>query len=171
MLFRSRVRHVCRRLAGFNILNSDNLVIRLVGHNTFFRFQFFVLRGDLCVFGELALQVFVPLSELVTVLRQNLRSFQFNFDILLNVETAVAVRKLFTVFTEFERYGRGLAAPCGRPPSRAGQSPQQPLVSQLIPVVACAWSASTRWGASTRDDRSEERRVGKECRSRWSPYH
>ena len=24
---------------------------------------------------------------------------------------------------------------------------------------------------STPDDRSEERRVGKECRSRWSPYH
>src|SRR2546426_11210380 len=23
----------------------------------------------------------------------------------------------------------------------------------------------------TRHDRSEERRVGKECRSRWSPYH
>src|SRR5436189_1779802 len=23
----------------------------------------------------------------------------------------------------------------------------------------------------TRDARSEERRVGKECRSRWSPYH
>ena len=23
----------------------------------------------------------------------------------------------------------------------------------------------------TADDRSEERRVGKECRSRWSPYH
>src|SRR5260370_37542744 len=23
----------------------------------------------------------------------------------------------------------------------------------------------------TRDTRSEERRVGKECRSRWSPYH
>src|SRR5258707_15679070 len=36
------------------------------------------------------------------------------------------------------------------------------------------------WGAIKRDDdfmakearsRSEERRVGKECRSRWSPYH
>ena len=25
--------------------------------------------------------------------------------------------------------------------------------------------------ASDRDSRSEERRVGKECRSRWSPYH
>ena len=26
------------------------------------------------------------------------------------------------------------------------------------------------WGAESRS-RSEERRVGKECRSRWSPYH
>src|SRR2546422_8725267 len=26
-------------------------------------------------------------------------------------------------------------------------------------------------GASARSRRSEERRVGKECRSRWSPYH
>src|SRR5690554_5892670 len=26
-------------------------------------------------------------------------------------------------------------------------------------------------GAGHREDRSEERRVGKECRSRWSPYH
>src|SRR5258708_14248000 len=25
--------------------------------------------------------------------------------------------------------------------------------------------------AKWHDDRSEERRVGKECRSRWSPYH
>ena len=26
-------------------------------------------------------------------------------------------------------------------------------------------------GEVTPEDRSEERRVGKECRSRWSPYH
>jgi len=26
-------------------------------------------------------------------------------------------------------------------------------------------------GAERRANRSEERRVGKECRSRWSPYH
>src|SRR2546425_5780961 len=33
--------------------------------------------------------------------------------------------------------------------------------------------AAVGYGAGTRDlpDRSEERRVGKECRSRWSPYH
>ena len=29
----------------------------------------------------------------------------------------------------------------------------------------------TRGGALLRTVRSEERRVGKECRSRWSPYH
>src|SRR5574341_1572565 len=28
----------------------------------------------------------------------------------------------------------------------------------------------SRWFAG-KSDRSEERRVGKECRSRWSPYH
>ena len=27
------------------------------------------------------------------------------------------------------------------------------------------------WGFKHAIDRSEERRVGKECRSRWSPYH
>ena len=29
----------------------------------------------------------------------------------------------------------------------------------------------TRYGAYRLEVRSEERRVGKECRSRWSPYH
>ena len=29
---------------------------------------------------------------------------------------------------------------------------------------------ATVWG-KTAENRSEERRVGKECRSRWSPYH
>src|SRR6266540_7336797 len=35
-------------------------------------------------------------------------------------------------------------------------------------------SVLTAWGVRTNvygDPRSEERRVGKECRSRWSPYH
>ena len=31
------------------------------------------------------------------------------------------------------------------------------------------WCAATR--STPRTSRSEERRVGKECRSRWSPYH
>src|ERR1017187_1633134 len=50
---------------------------------------------------------------------------------------------------------------------------------------ACAWRswAWSDWGLRTQEvltasawlhllrSRSEERRVGKECRSRWSPYH
>ena len=38
----------------------------------------------------------------------------------------------------------------------------------LVYVFAQRWVIS---GVIRRDDRSEERRVGKECRSRWSPYH
>ena len=30
---------------------------------------------------------------------------------------------------------------------------------------------ATIWGRFDKMGRSEERRVGKECRSRWSPYH
>ena len=32
-------------------------------------------------------------------------------------------------------------------------------------------SPETIVGGVLQGDRSEERRVGKECRSRWSPYH
>ena len=42
------------------------------------------------------------------------------------------------------------------------------------PVVLMTSGLDTRDGVgkvSSRIGRSEERRVGKECRSRWSPYH
>src|SRR6266404_8044642 len=35
----------------------------------------------------------------------------------------------------------------------------------------CLQCADRICGFATAKDRSEERRVGKECRSRWSPYH
>ena len=31
--------------------------------------------------------------------------------------------------------------------------------------------SGNRWYRHSQSKRSEERRVGKECRSRWSPYH
>ena len=37
-------------------------------------------------------------------------------------------------------------------------------------TVDIKWLDSLQ-GADTSIERSEERRVGKECRSRWSPYH
>ena len=41
------------------------------------------------------------------------------------------------------------------------------IYAQIIDDV----SGKTLVSASTLEKRSEERRVGKECRSRWSPYH
>src|SRR3712207_8766076 len=40
-----------------------------------------------------------------------------------------------------------------------------------IPLVALLWLVWYAVRAKPDPVRSEERRVGKECRSRWSPYH
>ena len=56
------------------------------------------------------------------------------------------------------------------PPDRqrlTGQEQRSALNTLPCPRV----SDRRIWGAVTRHTRSEERRVGKECRSRWSPYH
>src|SRR3712207_4128497 len=37
--------------------------------------------------------------------------------------------------------------------------------------ILVAWDGSARAARALNDARSEERRVGTECRSRWSPYH
>ena len=49
----------------------------------------------------------------------------------------------------------------------------QPGVEGLIHVSEMSWSQHLRSAQEFLKvgDRSEERRVGKECRSRWSPYH
>src|SRR5256886_14911265 len=38
-------------------------------------------------------------------------------------------------------------------------------------AVSCLRIPSVDWSGLPLSNRSEERRVGKECRSRWSPYH
>jgi len=51
------------------------------------------------------------------------------------------------------------------------------LLSDIVPAadgpIIDHAAGSTVWDIEGRPylDRSEERRVGKECRSRWSPYH
>ena len=42
------------------------------------------------------------------------------------------------------------------------------LLMGTVPMASAAWADLTY---DVDEDRSEERRVGKECRSRWSPYH
>ena len=45
---------------------------------------------------------------------------------------------------------------------------ENPLYS---PGNSTQYSVMTYMGKESKKERSEERRVGKECRSRWSPYH
>src|SRR3989441_13217312 len=66
------------------------------------------------------------------------------------------------------------APPAGAPPAPpASGSPAPERHSQVY-----RWTdgqgvthLTDRWDAVPPEYRSEERRVGKECRSRWSPYH
>src|SRR2546430_11842600 len=43
------------------------------------------------------------------------------------------------------------------------------LLKQQVPLIKKYWAIYT--DEISGFERSEERRVGKECRSRWSPYH
>src|SRR5260221_9796147 len=43
--------------------------------------------------------------------------------------------------------------------------------AQIVVAMAITLALTHHWGWSWGAGRSEERRVGKECRSRWSPYH
>src|SRR5256885_4909259 len=61
----------------------------------------------------------------------------------------------------------------GSPPSRLPCEPAGrgiPLHS-LAALPAARWSRPRSESSGPEPGRSEERRVGKECRSRWSPYH
>src|SRR2546427_7967646 len=65
----------------------------------------------------------------------------------------------------------------GRGSSRARDEPLPPAARaqprRLVPVGGRGVRAGARGGQAPAPlgRRSEERRVGKECRSRWSPYH
>ena len=58
-------------------------------------------------------------------------------------------------------------------PSLAQELAEQELALALVAEGAEEWVESEEEALEDDDrtQRSEERRVGKECRSRWSPYH
>ena len=53
-------------------------------------------------------------------------------------------------------------------PDRINDGDCEDLLNTLLSKEI--WKENYRWFI-TSEGRSEERRVGKECRSRWSPYH
>src|SRR3989449_5906497 len=58
----------------------------------------------------------------------------------------------------------------GRLTVRAVRPPER-LVDTGGPQFPGSGAPLREWSGGLRRTRSEERRVGKECRSRWSPYH
>src|SRR5258705_6784388 len=61
---------------------------------------------------------------------------------------------------------------CDRGPAvRASHSPSADGGRRVPQNQAPHPNASALWRQAIAEKRSEERRVGKECRSRWSPYH
>src|SRR2546426_9529948 len=69
------------------------------------------------------------------------------------------------------RPARGDALEPPPPPRRPRRIEQVARPVVRAPVVNAAPSRTALHADQRRHDRSEERRVGKECRSRWSPYH
>src|SRR3989449_10844961 len=73
-----------------------------------------------------------------------------------------------------ERRRKRLLQKLGRPAGFRGLAPTAPEREHLLDVTGPR-PEQQREGRPSHDDpptpRSEERRVGKECRSRWSPYH
>src|SRR5256886_3763811 len=54
---------------------------------------------------------------------------------------------------------------------RVYASVSYPQIDHSLSLPSLTSVTSSRDQAPIREARSEERRVGKECRSRWSPYH
>src|SRR3712207_7439105 len=71
------------------------------------------------------------------------------------------------------RRGRGRQPPVELPADVALEPPDLPVQPALDALALRGHAVLDRHPGDERQraDRSEERRVGKECRSRWSPYH
>ena len=63
--------------------------------------------------------------------------------------------------------GAGVGWAAGTPTTAVAAVPTSGLHVSGNTLVDASGSPVVLWGVK----RSEERRVGKECRSRWSPYH
>src|SRR2546430_8221740 len=69
------------------------------------------------------------------------------------------------------RMGRGLFLSVSGTPVLASVMKWTPLLASKEMYLNLAFDPGQLHGFICKADRSEERRVGKECRSRWSPYH
>ena len=81
-------------------------------------------------------------------------------------------QKVFTINDYLVLAGCGVAGDIQRLPKiLAAELKLKELKSKSRPTVKQASSLLANMSYEGIRKRSEERRVGKECRSRWSPYH
>src|SRR5216683_2688046 len=125
-------------------------------------------------FGETCLDLSLPLGPMTActspLLMESVTPFRISLPSTLARRSRISKSANFpSAPLDFIRaIARRLAHPGGSRHRRA----QQPFVHLLL-VHAGQPGASRDVldGAVAVTNRSEERRVGKECRSRWSPYH
>ena len=86
----------------------------------------------------------------------------------------VVLNKPEIKFKDFDMYRSFYCGLCRELRERYGISGQITLsydMTFVILLLSALYEPPTRKGTTRCIVRSEERRVGKECRSRWSPYH
>ena len=82
---------------------------------------------------------------------------------IMSEKKTSGIKKFFEEFKAFAMRGNVLDMAVGVVVGSAFTAIVNSLVNDIIPpIIGLFFNA---------DFRSEERRVGKECRSRWSPYH
>src|SRR3712207_6694596 len=85
------------------------------------------------------------------------------------------LRRMALIKVRIESYGLVVEAPGMSSLDVPFQPPDgKPLLVQVwddLVESQTVGDEADRWFSEFLDVRSEERRVGKECRSRWSPYH
>src|ERR1035437_4031471 len=118
-------------------------------------------------FGPMQQPLQVPrlLSGQVSVLGVDLNIYR---GFLLAVGAALTVA--LTLALERTRFGASVRAAVDRPRVAEALGIRVGLVFQVTFAVGCGL-AGLGGALGVQVLRSEERRVGKECRSRWSPYH
>src|SRR3712207_3057429 len=113
-------------------------------------------------------------AEIVPRARENDRSHHFDLELVRRIADqgylgAIVPEEYGGAGLDYRTYGL-VVEEIGR-----GDSAMRTVVSVQTSLVC---STLVRWGSEEQKRdllpklcRSEERRVGKECRSRWSPYH
>ena len=98
--------------------------------------------------------------------------------IFVGLTVGIAISYLITIIIS-AAIGDGVYYPCVPSLVERYQNELVAVIVQTIlsAVLGAGFSAASliwekdEWSLLKQTGRSEERRVGKECRSRWSPYH